>query len=440
MSLEGRRVLFISYNGMLEPLGQTQVLPYLRELTKRGVKFTLLSFEKPAAFTPEGQHECDVLKQELSQHGIEWHWLRYHQRPSLPATMFDVQAGIRYASRLVQRNKIELVHARAYIPATIALALKRKFGIKMIFDVRGLMAEEYVDAEHWPKGGLRYRITKATERRIFAATDGVVTLTERIWPIIKEWDGLKGRDVHHEVIPCCVDLARFRFDEKERARLRKALKLGRRLTLVYSGSLDGWYLTEQMADFFARVVRKRADAHVLWLTKGSHERVRQLMTARGVSEDRFSIRAVAPREMPSYLAAGDVGVAFIKRCFSKLASSPTKNGEFLACGLPIVINAGIGDSDSLVDQSHAGILIDDFDDRDFDLALVEIEKLMDDPNIKTKARAVAEKLFDVNTVGAEAYARLYGALLQDDLPQKSTKDVFVVCAFLWALFVPFVMH
>jgi glycosyltransferase involved in cell wall biosynthesis len=166
-----------------------------------------------------------------------------------------------------------------------------------------------------------------------------------------------------------------------------------------------------MADFFARVVRKRSDAHVLWLTKGSHERVRQLMTARGIREERFSIRAVAPREMPSYLAAGDVGVAFIKRCFSKLASSPTKNGEYLACGLPIVINAGIGDSDSLVDQSHVGILIDDFDDRHFDDALVEIEKLIDDPNIKSKARAVAEQMFDVNTVGAESYARLYAALL-----------------------------
>ena len=443
MSLEGRRVLFISYNGMLEPLGQTQVLPYLRELARRGVKFTLLSFEKPAAFTQEGQRECAALKQELSEQRIEWHWLRYHQRPSLPATIFDVQTGARYAGRLVQRNKIELVHARSYIPATIALQLKRKFGIKMIFDVRGLMAEEYVDAEHWPKGGLRYRITKATERRIFAATDAVVTLTERIWPIIREWEGLKGRDVHHEVIPCCVDLARFKFDEQERARLRRELNLGRRLTLVYSGSLDGWYLTEQMADFFASVVRKRTDAHVLWLTKGSHERVRQLMASRGISEDRFSVRAVTPREMPSYLAAGDVGVAFIKRCFSKLASSPTKNGEYLACGLPIVINAGIGDSDSLVDQSHAGILIDSFTERDFDAALVEIEKLVDDPNIKTKARAVAEKVFDVNTVGAEAYARLYEALLQD-LPQKGTKgtnmSAELFCAFFWALFVPFVLH
>lgn len=414
MSLEGRRVLFISYNGMLEPLGQTQVLPYLRDLAKRGVKFTLLSFEKSRAFTPDGQRECAELKKELLDNGIEWHWLRYHQKPSLPATIFDVLAGIRYASRLVQQNRVELVHARSYIPATIALALKRKFGIKMIFDVRGLMAEEYVDAGHWPKGGLRYRLTKATERRLFAATDAVVTLTERIWPIIKEWNGLKDRDVHHSVIPCCVDLSSFRFNEDARARLRAELKLGHRFTFVYSGSLDGWYLTEEMADFFASVVRKRKDAHLLWLTTGSSERVRQLMTARGISEDHFSIRAVAPKEMPSYLAAGDIGLSFIKRCFSKLASSPTKNGEYLACGLPILINSGIGDSDVLVNESQAAISINDFNDREFDDAWAAIQKLVNDPNIKAKARVAAEQAFSLDTVGAERYARLYEALLTSD--------------------------
>jgi glycosyltransferase involved in cell wall biosynthesis len=387
------------------------VLPYLRELARRGVKFTLLSFEKSNAFTAEGERNCAALKRELLEQGIEWHWLRYHQRPSLPATIFDVLKGIRFASRLVQRNNIELVHARSYIPATIALALKRKFGIKMIFDIRGLMAEEYVDARHWPEGGLRYRVTKATERRILAGTDAVVTLTDRIWPIIKEWEGLKGRNVPHAVIPCCVDLSLFTFKEQERAKLRAELDLEDRFTFVYSGSLDGWYLTEEMADFFASVVRKRNDAHLLWLTTGSRERVRQLMSARGISADHFSIRTVPPKEMPSYLAAGDVGLSFIKRCFSKLASSPTKNGEYLACGLPIVINAGIGDSDSLVDESQAGVLIDNFDEHDFDAAWTAIQELVNDPNIQAKARAAAEKVFDLNSVGAERYARLYEALL-----------------------------
>jgi glycosyltransferase involved in cell wall biosynthesis len=417
--LLNRRVLFISYNGMLEPLGQTQVLPYLRQLAERGVKFTLLSFEKPKAFTEVGRQACEALKKELAQQGIEWHWLQYHQRPSLPATVYDVLAGIRYASGLVKRNKIELVHARSHIPATIALGLKRKFGIKMIFDVRGLMAEEYVDARHWPKGGLRYRVTKATERRIFAAADGIVTLTERIWPIIKEWDGLKGRDVPHAVIPCCVDLSLFKFDEAQRAKLRAELNLRDRLTMVYSGSLDGWYLTEEMADFFAGFVRRRSDAYLLWLTTGSQERVRQLMSARGISEDHFSVRAVMPKDMPVFLAAGDVGISFIKRCLSKLASSPTKNGEYLACGLPIVINAGIGDSDALATESQAAILIEEFNKIDFDRAFGRIEEAVRDPGIKTTARELAERVFDLESVGGERYAQLYEEVLGQDLQDEN---------------------
>ena len=109
MGLEGRRVLFISYNGMLEPLGQSQVIPYLRELAKRGVRFTLLSFERSSAFAPQGISQCEQLRQKLHSQGIEWHWLRYHQRPSVPATIFDVFVGLRKASSLVKRNKIEMV-------------------------------------------------------------------------------------------------------------------------------------------------------------------------------------------------------------------------------------------------------------------------------------------------------------------------------------------
>jgi glycosyltransferase involved in cell wall biosynthesis len=371
------------------------------------VKFTLLSFERRKAFTAEGQRACENLKRELGEQGIEWHWLRYHQRLSLPATVYDVLAGIRYASRLVRRNKIELVHARAYIPATIAVALKRKFSLKMIFDIRGLMAEEYVDAQHWPKGGLRYRITKAVERRIFVTTDAVVTLTERIWPIIKEWGGLKGRDVHHAVIPCCVDLSLFKFSTQERTRMRTELTLGDRLTFIYSGSLDGWNLTEQTADFFARIFRNQNNVHLLWLVTGNHERVRQLMAARGIDEDHFSVRSVTPQEMPSYLAAADVGICFNKRGLSRIASSPTKNGEYLACGLPIIINSGIGDSDALVKERQAAIMIDDFNEREFDSAWVATQAMVNDPNTRAKVRLVAEEVFDLKTIGAERYARLY---------------------------------
>ena len=402
-----RRVLFISYNGMLDPLGQTQVIPYLRELAKRGVNYTVLSFERDKAFEPEGVRQCEELRDELRAGGIEWHWLRYHQRPSVPATIYDVLAGVRKAKTLVRRNRIEMVHARAHIPATIALALKKTLGTKMIFDVRGLMAEEYVDAGHWQQGSVPYRLTKTTERRIFAATDAVVTLTERIWPIIKDWDGLRGRDVHHTVVPCCVDLSLFKFSDEERARRRAELGLRDKFTIVYSGSLDGWYLTEQMADFFANFARRRPDAHLLWLTNGSHERVKELMNSRTIAADHFSVTSVPARLVPSYLAAADAGLSFIKPCLSKLASSPTKNAEYLACGLPLIINAGIGDSDALINDWKAGVLLQEFTEDEYTRIGKLIESMAAQPDARTRARAVAEQVFDLETIGAERYAALY---------------------------------
>ena len=412
MGLEGRRVLFISYNGMLDPLGQSQVIPYLRELSKRGARFTLLSFERGIAFGPDGPSRCAALREQLAKEGIEWHWLRYHRTPSLPATMFDVANGVHQAKGFIRRNKIELVHARSHIPATMALRLKRHFGLKMIFDVRGLMAEEYVDADHWQEGSLVYRLTKMMERRALAAADGVVTLTKMIWPVIKDWDGLRGREVIHEVVPCCADLELFRFSLQARQRKREELGLKDRRVLVYSGSIGGWYLANRMADFFAELVNKSNDWHFLWLTGGSQELIRSLMSERGLNSSQYTVRAVASAEVPSYLCAADLGIAFYKATFSRLATSPVKVAEYLACGLPLVINAGIGDSDELITREGVGALVNDFNEAEYARAISTIESfLRDAAETRKRSREVAERLFDVRKVGVERYARLYERVL-----------------------------
>src|SRR2546425_3102678 len=412
MDLDGKRVLFISYNGMLDPLGQSQVIPYLRELARAGVRFTLLSFERSAAFGPEGRDRCAHLKRQLAEAGIEWHWLRYHQKPSLPATMYDVANGVRLAKKLVRRNRIEMIHARSHIPATIALALKRRFGTAMIFDLRGLMADEYVDAQHWRKGSLSYRITKSMERRALSAADGIVTLTERIWPIIKEWDGLLDRRVVHEVVPCCADLDLFSFSQDDRDRRRQELGVDDRFVLVYSGSIDGWYLTQNMADFFVALRKKNPRAYFLLLNPARHARVHSVMRSRGLSDQDYTVLALSTTDVPSYLSASDAGLAFIKPCFSKLASSPTKYAEYLGCGLPLIINVGIGDSDSLITRENVGVLTNDFIESEYEKAATIIVSAADrGEHTRELNREVAKRLFDVRRVGRERYSRMYDNVL-----------------------------
>lgn len=412
MTLSGKRVLYISYNGMLDPLGQSQVIPYLRELSRKGLRFTLLSYERNPAFTAEGVVRCRLLKETLAGYGIEWHYMRYHKWPSLPATVYDILAGIKYGASLVKRQGIAMVHARSHIPAVIALALKKRFGVKMIFDIRGLMGEEYVDAGHWSRRGLRYQITKIMERRTLATTDAIVTLTHKLWPVLTKWDGLRGREVCHQVVPCCTDLERFVFRQEDREGRRDELGLQNRFVVVYSGSIGSWYFGDKMADFFLVLLHQRPDAHFLWLTQGDPQWVKDLMRARAIREDQYTVKSVQPVEVASYLSASDAGIAFFKPGLSKLATSPTKVAEYLACGLPVIMNSGIGDSDQLIDGEKVGALIEDFTAEEFNRAAAHVISFQSDiERTRRHVREVAERLFDVREVGLDRYERLYQDVL-----------------------------
>jgi glycosyltransferase involved in cell wall biosynthesis len=412
MALKGKRALFISYTGMLEPLGQSQVIPYLKELSDEGIEFTLLSFERPNAFTPEGQQKIVELAKELADSNIDWRRLRYHKRFSIVATAYDVLRGIGCASSLVKSKRIEVVHARSHIPATIALALKRRFGVKMIFDIRGLMAEEYVDAGNWQEGDTRYRITKSLERRAFAASDGVVTLTNRIWNVVSEWEGLRGRDVPHQVVPCCVDLEKFTFRQEDRNRRRVELKLDDQFVLLYSGSIGGWYYTGQMIDFFSELLKQEARAHFLWLTMGDRSMIDRLMEKAGIKSNRYTVMAVNSDDVPSYLSVGDAGIAFYKPSLSRFATSPVKVAEYLACGLPVLINQGIGDLEELVGREDVGVITKGFAAADFSQAVRAAKPLLNqESHTRERARAVAERNFDVRDVGRSRYKQLYTEVL-----------------------------
>jgi glycosyltransferase involved in cell wall biosynthesis len=253
------------------------------------------------------------------------------------------------------------------------------------------------------------------ERRVLKASDGVVTLTERIWPLIKNWEGLRHRQPAHEVIPCCTDLELFKFNAGERERRRAELKLKDQFVLVYSGSIGGWYLTAEMADLFSELLKTRPDAHFLWLTLGPRELIDKLMRERGVRSGQYSVRAASSVDVPSYLSASDAGIAFYKPGFSKLATSPVKVTEYLACGLPFIINAGIGDSDALVKDERAGALVQEFTAEEYARAASSITCLLSDvEETRRRLRETARKLFDVRGVGLARYARLYQRVMTHD--------------------------
>ena len=413
------KTLYVCYFGLREPLVQTQVLSYLREIKKGGTRVSILTFEPNPQenWTPE---EIKTEKEKLASEGIEWDFLTYHKRPSAPATLYDVLRGALFIRRKARREELDVIHARVHTPAMMG-ALAKKFisgkKPKLLFDIRGFFPEEYTDAGVWKENGWLYKSVKRIEKWLLREADGFVVLTERAREILFPESAETGFDAAGrpvEVIPCCVDLNRFDAATADsRREIREKLNIENRFALVYVGSFGGWYLTQETADFYGELKQRKPDAFALILTQSKPEMIEPLLRARGYSDKDFFIQKVSPAEIPLYLSAADAAVSFIKPCYSKQASSPTKNAEYLACGLPLVVNGGVGDTTELTTADRVGVVIENFGAEDYRSALEDLDKMLEDKAaLAAKCRASAAQRFDLYEVGGTRYRRLYRKLLQ----------------------------
>ena len=406
------RVLFISYNALIEPLGPTQILPYVCGLADT-CEMVVLSFEKRVRSAADDARDTAEIDRMLAARGIRWIRLRYHQRPSLPATAFDIARGAMRIVREHRRRKFDLLHARGYVPGAIAWAVKRRTGVPFLFDIRGLQAEEYADAGHWDVRGVKFRLTKRVEQAILYDADGIVTLTHAIRPVLQAFDGLTARATMPpwSVIPTCVDLDHFAFDAAGRRRIREQLAVGDRPVLVYAGSIGTWYQLDEMLDFFQAARARWPGLFLLALVNRSPATVVDALAARGIAAHDFAVTWARHSDMPAYLSAADAGLAFIRPSLSKRSSSPTKYAEYLACGLPIVANAGVGDVDDLLERTGAGVIVREHSPAAYETAADGIRALAV-PGHRDRWRAVAESEFSVASRACPAYRQLYAGILR----------------------------
>ena len=396
------RTLYLCYFGVREPLVQTQVLPYLRQLTNAGIDVTLLTFE-PELKRKWNHESLERQRLNLQKQGIAWEFQAYHKSPKMLATAFDVVAGAWHAVRLGRNQKIDVLHARSHIPMAMALFARRFTASRLIFDVRGLMAEEYVDIGNWKQDSLPFRVIKGLERAGLRRADQVVVLTERIaeW-LIKERSIDPGKIT---VIPCCIDLAAFKTGELK-------ADAATRLEIVYAGTVTGLHLLEEVGRFFLILKTNRPNAFLRILTYEATEQVRTTLQQIGLKPDDYWVGSVPPEEIPSYLQRAQIGISFRKPTFAQIAASPAKISEYLAAGLPVVSNAGIGDVDHLLRSERVGCLVAEFDDDAYTSAVNEILSLLECEGVRERCRAVAQSQFDLIGIGGKRYVDVYQRIAQ----------------------------
>ncbi len=393
-----RSILYISYDGMLEPLGQSQVLAYLKLLASCW-SIHLLSFEKSDDW--DNVAARDWIAKDIADAGIIWHTLRYHKRPSALATAWDIACGIAVGLWLVVRYRLGIVHARSYVASVMALALKKVTGAKYIFDMRGFWADERVDGGLWPRDGRMFSAAKWFEKKFLLEADHVVSLTQAGIIELQRFEYLKERLPPFTVVPTCADLARFKPGLHDRS--------GGRFVLGYVGSAGTWYLFEEVAVCFAQLLRMKPDARLLIVNRGEHAYIRDRLTVAGVPDAAVELTTATHAEMPTQMARMDAAVFFIKPVFSKQASAPTKLAEFLGCGIPCLGNAGVGDMVEVLEGENVGAALKSFDESSMTIGLHRLLLLVADPDIRSRCVAAAQKHFSLDQ-GVARYHKIYEQL------------------------------
>ena len=401
-------VLYLSYDGMTDPLGQSQVIPYILGLATRGHAFHIISFEKRDRFLRTG----GSVKGLLEGHGIGWTPLTYHKRPPILSTLWDIGVLVRTVDRLMATMAFQAIHCRSYITALVGLRVKKRTGVKFIFDMRGFWADERVEGGLWnlrkPLFRGIYAYFKRKEREFLKGSDSVVVLTQRSKNEVESW-GTNSASL--SVIPCCVDTSHFsptRVEGYERESVRKQLGIHPdQFVIAYLGSFGTWYMADEMFQFFSLLRQRYPKARLLLITPETFERFCTLAERSGVTRDALCVRSVARGEVPVYLSVARMGLFFIKPCYSKMASCPTKMGEMLSMGLPIISNAAVGDLDWFFSTYQVGHLLHGFSEQDYRSAVDRIPELLG--MSRESIRSAAEAYFSLDR-GIEKYAEVYNGL------------------------------
>jgi len=394
-----QRILYLSYDGMLEPLGQSQVLAYLEKLAP-GREIHLLSFEKPKDWADAEVRSLVVAR--IAEAGITWHPRLWRNRPRILAAVYNLLVGLMVALSIAIRHRISLFHARNILCSAMTLPAVFIRRGTLISDIRGFWPDERVDGGLIAADGIVYRVLKAIERAALRRSSAIVTLTHASVPILKDDPRFGHPRAPVSVIPTCVDLRRFK-PPLGGTRPRGEFIFG------YVGSFGTWYMLDETIALFAVVLKRRSDAKLLIANRNEHDSIRQALESHGVPRESCELCAVRYAEMPQIIQRMSVGACFVRPQFSKVSSAPTKFAEYLACGVPVVAVAGVGDLADIIGADRVGLAVSEPLLPQLSAIAEKLLALADDPTIAERCRAVAEARFSLD-VGVAAYREIYEGL------------------------------
>ncbi|MDX2172644.1 MAG: glycosyltransferase [Bacteroidota bacterium] len=400
-----KKTLYITFDGLTDPLGQSQILPYLLGICDNSYEITILSCEKKERLKKDKNTIIELIKNT----SIKWQYIIYDEEGSAISRFFYLKKLNNIANKLHSIQKFEIIHCRSYLSALIGLKFKVKHKVPFIFDMRGFWADERIDGNIWQKNKLQHRLFynyfKKKEKQFLRSADAIVSLTNNgVAELTKTYPQVDFTQ-KTTVIPCCCNVQLFNKSSIPSSFSLPYISPNDHL-VIYTGSIGTWYFTKEVIDCILIWKNYIPNLKLLVVTRDIEELKKVLDNyPKSVLEIIISLSS-SYQDIPKYLSLAKAAIFFIKPAYSKVASSPTKMAECWAMNLPIITNSGIGDNDIYFKNNLGGILINNFTTEDYEGACINyIEALKQ----KNDYRKIALKYFDTKDAITK-YTMIYNNL------------------------------
>ncbi|OEU70793.1 MAG: hypothetical protein BA863_01365 [Desulfovibrio sp. S3730MH75] len=350
MKSDTKRILFFvpEWPALASGVLHSQVLSVARFLSESGFECLFVGCEvSDEKATEAGKKVFDVYGIQAFIYGI------HSEKHGYVGRLLTARKVYRLTQALVRSFRPTHVYSRSLVGSAYARRIAADSDVISIFDVRGASSEE-VKLKR-ASGGLRYWYIRYLEKKEFRKAD-------RLSCVSKNLRGYIGAQVGRKtisVIPSCVDQNKFFFDREARKEIRAGYGLADDCKLIcYCGGLSAWQRVGDIISLFEKLTGSNTQYRFLFVTKQTQQ-LQKLLGTTTLSKESYFVESCAQDEVYRYLSAADAGIIMRDDTVVNNVASPIKIGEYLGCGLPIILTKGIGDFSELIPQAGIGLLLDE---------------------------------------------------------------------------------
>ncbi len=403
-----KNILVITFWSYKSGLTQAHVLPYVNIFSKYpsiGDVYLLTQEQKKLSTA-----EKEEIKKELKNQGINWIPVRY--------TPFSGKSLMRWGFILLPKlwwliikKRIKMLHAWCTPDGAVAFVLSKLTGTPMLVDFYEPHADSMVELGEWSKNSTAYHLLKSLEIAQTLHAKYLICSNKNMPKYVKQAYKYEIPPQKLFYKPNCINFTKF-YPRKKNETLLKELGLENKIIGLYVGKFGGIYWEEETFQLFKEALDYygKDNFTALILTPTPVEEVEKLAEKANFPKENFIAKFVFHNEIPEYMSLADFAVSPIKPVYTKRFSSPIKDGEYWAMGLPVIIPENISDDSDIIKQHNIGYVLKDLSQQEFQNAIKYVDNLIKTDgreNLQKRIFKVAKKYRDFS-IAEKVYKKIYG--------------------------------